>query len=257
MQPQIELNSAHPSRSKWPLSVVIGLGTLLVFAARCPADTVFSDGTFNNADWSVVSEGIGNGGTASGSQATSGGNPGDYRQVSLTVNSAPGGSQPYSVEIAAHLNSTAIYAPAVQGAIGSLDISQDAILLQGSGDGIGEGIALQQDGQTFYSADNLGHGLFITPDHTWTNHQMPGMTAADFFTAADWPYATAGAKPDFSASGDLITLGFYTSGVTNNGSYTVSGGVDNWSLTVHSVPEPTGGCALAVGTLAFFGRRCR
>jgi hypothetical protein len=213
---------------------------LSITTARCLADATYQEGTFNDADWSITSQGVGNGGSASGAQVTSGGNPDDYRHVSLTVNPAPGGSSTYSVELAAHLNSGSVYSPATQGAAGSMSISMDAILLQGSGDGLGEGIALQQDGQIYYSADNLGHGLYITPDFSWTNHQLTGLHAADFFTAADWPYATVGAKPDFSSSGHSITLGFYTSGATNGGSYTESGGVDNWALTVSPVPEP--GC---------------
>jgi hypothetical protein len=41
---------------------------LSITTARCLADATYQDGTFNDADWSITSQGVGNGGSASGAQ---------------------------------------------------------------------------------------------------------------------------------------------------------------------------------------------
>jgi len=51
----------------------------------------FSDDTFDNSDWSIDIFTVGTGGTITGTQINSGGNPGDFRKVTNTLN-APSGS---------------------------------------------------------------------------------------------------------------------------------------------------------------------
>ena len=57
--------------------------------------------------------------------------------------------------------------------------------------------------------------------------------------------------PDFSASGEPITFGFFTalSGGIGGGSVSLTQGYDNWSVVVQTVPEPSPVPALSLWSL--------
>ncbi len=91
----------------------------------------------------------------------------------------------------------------------------------------------------------------------WTTHTQSNLQASDFTIAADAetvPPITTGPHPDFSATGAPITFGYLTTNGTPSTSYTVTGGVDNWSVDVH-VPEPASLSVLALGALPLLRRR--
>ena len=66
-------------------------------------------------------------------------------------------------------------------------------------------------------------------------------------------------EPDFSANGSPIQVGFYRAVATTDHAWTMVTGIDNWQVTIHSVPGPTALSVLPFGALALLrrGRRSR
>src|SRR5262249_55714009 len=150
----------------------------------------FFDGEFAPADWQLETVTSGGGGTVSVAQQTTGGDPGAFRQVTDNVGSGPD----YSIIDGYHWRVGATYDPSTQGAISTIDYSEDAILFSGGGDGEGSGVAIKQAGVIYYA------GYHVTPESTWTHHAYAGLTADDF--------AQGGNRPDFSSNGAPIQFGF-------------------------------------------------
>src|SRR5579863_3400102 len=112
------------------------------------ADVTFSDGTFNNSDWqvSMVFQGY-NGGSVTGSQVASGGNPGAYRSIDTSVN--PIGGNPYSNVLGFNQWLPGTFDPATQGAVSSVDFSIDFLNINTFGNGQGFELALSQGGSLY------------------------------------------------------------------------------------------------------------
>ena len=208
----------------------------LAIASAVNADTVtFSDGTFNSGDWSLNV--LGNG-TATATQMTSGGNPGAFRQVTDNVDGIAMG--------AFQFKNGAVYNPSTQGAILSLDYSEDGIILAGSGN-FGAGGALMQNGVLYSSPSSFS-------DTSWTHRSFTNKDQVFFqrFFNQSGP-----GTPDFSATGGPITFGFWRGAA--EGTYSITSGIDNWSVTLHnnSVPEPAGLALAALPAIALIRRRTR
>jgi hypothetical protein len=210
-----------------------------------PRGVTFADSTFNNADWelAVFSD---TGGTTVAGQQMFGGNPGAFRQITDNITAASG---PNSVSAvwSFHGKISATYSPQTQGAIFTLDYSEDSILLFNSDGGTqGElaGIALRQDGQVYVS-----HG-FITPEYSWVHHDQRNLTANNFgllrsnqMPAGSGNQVDFTQHPDFSVNGTTIEFGFFRANANSpgGGAYTITGGIDNWSVTIPSgFPNPLG-----------------
>jgi hypothetical protein len=183
------------------------------------------------------------GGTQAASQQSSGGNPGDYRYITNTVN-GPAGSTIFGF----HKKIGATYDPQTQGAIGSISYSEDSIMFFGFGEGQATGPALMQDGRIFYGFSPLPPGYLMSNQWSWT-HQTLTSLQADSFVAGFLP--TGSEHPDFSSVGDPIVFGFWRGNATAGGGYTIIAGIDNWSLTVNpAIPAPAplvlGGIGMAL-----------
>lgn len=190
-------------------------------------NVTFTDGTFANGDWNLTPFITGGTGSISATQQLVGGNPGAYRQ---TTNSAAGGAPEM---ISFQMRNGASYDPSKQGVISGIDYSEDSILLKGEGDGLGAGPALEQNGKFYFGP------YFVTPNFVWANHAFSSLLAGDF-TLLDLSkpgFADLTMHPDFSASGAAIQFGFFRS---NHISDTRSGGIDNWSFTIHSAASRVG-----------------
>jgi len=187
-------------------------------------DYVWQDGTFSDSDWDMhVFYKEGNGGTTSAWQVLSGGNPGPFRMIENVVNDAP----PYSGIGAFHRYIPVVYDPAVSGAITTIDYEEDAIMVEGAGDGQATGPAVRQAGVVYY------HWIGGTAYAEWTHLSVYSLTAADF---RDTPYTYL--HPDFSADAPPLEIGFYRANSTYSGGYTILSGIDNWSFTIHT-GQPT------------------
>jgi hypothetical protein len=187
----------------------------------------FPDETFNAGEWNTVLELFGPGGTASAEQVAEGGHPGAYRRISITLNSTQGSATAGQVAVFS-IKPGASYTPSTQGAIRSVDYSEDSILLVGGGGGQTSAPALRQNG-TIYTLV-FGGGAFGTPDGAWTAHSITGLEQDDFRTLT-----SADEHPDFSANGTRIEFGFMRAISTPAGNVggTRTGGIDNWEVTVN------------------------
>jgi hypothetical protein len=169
----------------------------------------------------------GAGGTGAGSHLRFNGQEGaDYRRVTISVNSAGGGSPAQVAVFAFHRRM--VYFPSSDGAIFSVDYSEDSILLSGSGSGQYGAPALRQSGRIYTLLP--GGGAFATPDRSWTRHSLTGLRQNDFRTIA-----SASEHPDFSSSGARIEVGFMrlVTVPAGGGADNQTGGIDNWQLTLH------------------------
>jgi len=206
-------------------------------AVRLFADVSFFDGTFNNADWSTKGE---VGSFISGTQVSSGGNPGPYMRLQTTNITAE--RLMFRIHDGAGLGGTAYtYSPA-SGPISYINGSEDEIAVF-NGSGIGVLPALEQSGKFYYPA----MAFHLNSGSSWVSYSDANLTAGVFRT-----YADATDHPDFSITGTPIILGFACYSTTTGFR---QAGLDNWSVTI-VVPEPSARAflLLGAGTLSLFYR---
>ena len=183
----------------------------------------FSDGVFNTSDWQLTIDEGGNGGSVSFSQESTGGNPDEYLRITDTVNAAP----PYSNIAGVFFNINAIYFPRTQGEIVSLEYSEDSVMFQGWGSGQTAGLALRQNGIIYY-AHYPGSGMINANRNSWTHYSSMSLNAENF---GHWYVPN---HPDFSSKGSPIEFGFYRGNSTPSFSYSITAGIDNWSVTIQN-----------------------
>jgi len=186
------------------------------------AQSSFVDGTFTLSNWSKTDFGPG---TSTMAQQASGGNPGSFLQVSNSVNAG--------LLEAVHLLNTGQYNPATSGGFSRVSFSVDTMNLTFS-----QSIqpVLFQNGVYWFAT---GHAS--TGSGTWTTLQFTNLQASDFIVN---PFQTATGPLDFSATGSPISFGF--AGANSDFFATSVVGVDNFSVTLGAIPEPS-------AYAAFFG----
>ncbi len=219
-----------------PIGVAAGVDEVLITHPFC-LDVRFFDGTFNNANWPFTV--FTNGGTASATQQLTGGNPlAFFRIVNTTPNAAPNA---FGQVFPVFRRLGATYNPQTQGAIASIDYAEDSILIDGSGDGLGAGPALVQNGKSYIGPEH------VTPSFLWTHFTNTNLKASDFdrlLPVSQWSANAATITdptqhPDFSANGVPIQFGFWrgnTTGLGGSGGSQI-GGIDNWTVTIHNTRE--------------------
>jgi hypothetical protein len=204
-------------------------GTVFLESSSTVPTITFADGTFAESDWQLrVFCPAGNGGRVVATQVVSGGASGPYREIEHTLFSAPPGQE--STVASFHWRIGATYDPTAQGAIGSVDYSeQSRNITGGPGEGQGANMALRQDGVVFVGP------YFTTPSSSWQLHAFQNLTVDSFM-----PLQEGGpAHPDFSTSGTPIEFGFLRSNSTaGGGGYTIAGGIDDWTVVVRVDPNP-------------------
>lgn len=144
-----------------------------------------------------------------------------------------------------HIVSSVSYTPSSQGAINSFDFSFDLIFKSQSGGSVpgavGYGALLLQNG-TYYVATGVP---VLSTQTSFTAFSLPALTALDFNDIL----GPGPGNPDFTSTGSLIQLGFFSSNGSSFGGFnnTVSG-IDNLIIAtnnVSAIPVPA--------TLAIFG----
>ena len=187
---------------------------------------VYTDSEFSDNDWDEVVESFGAGGSGGAGQLHFNGQAAaGYRQVTINVNSAGSGSQ---AQVAVFSIKRGIaYFPTTDGAILSITYSEDSIN-QSSGNGQYSAPAIRQNGKLYTLVP--GGKAFSTPEAAWTKHTLTGLTQNDFRTIA-----SAADRPDFSANGARMEVGFMRLVVVQAGGSggEVKGGIDNWQLTLY------------------------
>lgn len=191
----------------------------------------FSDSTFNRADWQTEIVKSGNGGTVTVNQSNAMGSDNSFLQITNTVYQKTRGVN--SDVLGLHWKAGAIYNPQAKGVIEVIHYSEDAILIQGFGEGQAAGLALRQNQQVYLPTPRL-----ITPEPRWTRKELRDLQAQDFVAIG-----TTNQHPDFSTKGAPIQFGFFRANTTTNNEYSITGGIDNWSVSINptaSASEVTG-----------------
>jgi hypothetical protein len=229
-------------------TIFAAVGLAAVIQATPALATIISDGTFNNTDWTAtVLNHSGPPVSFSAVQVSSGGNPGEYRQLQQSYG-GPGSL------ITGHIFHGAQYDPATQGAISSVSYSFDLMLLNGGDSGtVGYGSLLFQGG-SYYLGGNSVLTTIEPVRNLWVHHDLLPLFAGDFLDVSG-----SGAHPDFSATGSPILFGYYGSNGTGISSPTSTlSGIDNWSANVTQVPlipEPTSVLLIVSGLGVLAARR--
>jgi len=206
---------------------VRSLFAVALLAALAPSahaqSTTFTDGTLSDVDWSVTVETLNLGGTATGAQVATSGNPGSWRQIDNTLNSAVGQSFSNTV-YDFHAKAGATFAPASNGPITSIDYAESSLRTAGGQQACG--LALRQNGVIYYGPGFLNPSAF----NSWAPNSQTGLTAATFDALAPGTQ-----YPNFGIGAPPIQFGFYRANSTSVGGAggTTSGGIDNWSVVVH------------------------
>jgi len=202
--------------------VVVRLAIFVATIAIARAQIVYSDGDFGGGNWSFQTS-TSLGASASASRISSGGNPGAYMQISLSMAAGEG----YSVLWA--FNSSAIYDPSTI-AIDTVGYGED--LLQG-GSPQAAGTALLQNGLRYYRY------AWATDAPAWTTRiASPGLSASGYFLDDSQNNGINPLNPNFSILGAPVTFGFFRNiSGTALTDFTTTSRLDNWTTTVTPVPE--------------------
>ncbi len=206
------------------------IGLLLALGSRLSAGTIsFTDDTFANANWQVSKLlKYGTGGSVTGTQALTGGNPGAFRDV---VDIAEYNPQGRSAVLGFHERLGATYNPATAGPITSLGYTYDFRNIDTFGGGQAAAIALVQ-GDKIYQAQMAGTGTVSG----WNSRSGLGLTVNDFQQAIVTSTITVdpNSHPDFGSTGSEIRFGFVTRNASINNRDYLRVGYDNWSFTLHT-----------------------
>lgn len=220
--------------------VQLGLVVFVFVASVANAQIIYSDGDFGGGNWSFQNS-ASLGASGSASRITSGGNPGAYLQVSLSMAAGNG----YSVLWG--FNNSAVYDPA-SGAIDTVGYRED--LLQG-GSPQAAGAALLQNGLRYYRY------TWTTDAPIWTTRiATPDVGASGYLLDDSQNNGVNPLNPNFSILGAPITFGFFRNiSGTALTDFTTTSRLDNWTTTVNPVPEPSVAHLIAATAIAFIVSR--
>jgi len=217
---------------------------LVASAATAPEaganQVVFSDSIYADADWTIVNQF----GLISAGQQPTGGNPGSYRQVALSVGQ--------NIPFVGQLNRNFVYNPSVSGEITGITYKID--LETTNAEGATYLALLSQNGNLYIETMHTGNAS----PNTWLTENIV-LNLADFALLRTNSQGNviidSNSRPDFSVSGSPITFGYeVTAG--GAGFFTSITGIDNdpiiLTVTPSAVPEPTT-VVLSLTALVFMG----
>jgi hypothetical protein len=221
------------------------LGALLLSAVSSAAaqNVSYSQGTFKASDWQQVVTRQTNGWTGSTDLLTSDGNPGSNWLIKSS-RLAPVVTGDIHI---ANINTLFTYNPGTNGAIAALDFSFD--LLGRSSVGYSAPFfgffspVIRQNGELYRVS-----GSGVEPTFVWATSTF------SFTPASSWlsPILGNTSLPDFTSGGGTIEFGyFFAAGgtcPTNNCRETITmASLDNYSVSITAVPEPSTYALMAAG----------
>jgi hypothetical protein len=236
------------------LGVLCPVTAILAMAGATPAaaGTIFTDGTFNLANYQTSPQFLtGTGTSLAPIQCTSCGNPGFALQVTATFPNAPVPPATFDFAEQAFVNLSFLYNPTTQGAITSLFASVDKNLSVNQPSGptpfANTFHPTIEQGGIFYFASIPGPSLPTGPagGQTGYNTISGGLTAADF-TEFDFGTGTSdGTHPNFAGGPMLLGLTQAFSANAPGVTEIATAQYDNLEFAINA-PEPA-----SVGLLGF------
>ncbi len=215
----------------------VGVFIAILMSGVIPcAATTFSDGTFSTLDWDndigifddpqVAGSNPGTS-TAGISRQLSGGTPSAFRQ---SIHNIVRGDVVYTEG----LNTAALYDPARQGAIDSIDFEAD--LRHPNAGATAWQLLIEQNDTKYYS---VPLGAF-EQNTDWQEFSQLNLTEADFDTnplSGFFGELPDGNAPDFSLDGSEMTFGYALGNTLPSGTFfSNTVGIDNWHVEIDIVP---------------------
>lgn len=219
------------------IAAVGGVMPLLLLPAA--NGVTISDGELLATSWAVSYAGSGAGGGANSARLSSGGNPESMRRVQFAVSAAPSSTR-QSIIFALHLRNGFVHNPATSGAITSIALAEDAIMLTSASYPQWTGPMVRQDGVDYIAlGGNSGSILFWTPTSCgpYTAQDFVALDTSDPFDGVD-----ESVHPNFSPSGSPMQVGFFralSSGI-GGGLKSSDCGIDNLVITISTPPACPG-----------------
>lgn len=244
--PKLEARDVGVSSPKFPRysrrvnrvgTAVLAVLGIVFMSQTGAAQTVYEDGTFDLVNWNEYGPFLFPadlvGGDLGSSQLSGDGNPSNHLRFEIEGVPVPLGTSTSAWGIL--INDTAVYDPAVTGAIQAIDFNFDGRLPPGESGTRVLSLAVEQD---TYRWAAIAKRAFVA-NESWLPEQITGLVAADF-TPHTWGEPGQPANPDFSATGSPIAFGVAT-GTSCPASADCSGpaipiavDIDNWKVTVDS-----------------------
>lgn len=238
------------------------LGALLVatLSSILPAHAqiLFEDHDFQASDWTVFNKYSG----AALTQETAGGNPGNFGYI---TGPAPLAASPDFVGELDFIRNGATYVPETSGGISSItvsvdvnptvpnirDIYRDYFLINAGGSLYGYTLASSNYFDISFFHGPIDPSAWVTLTLTITPSTVPNSIYPN--------HGQTITPPDFSAGGSPMQFGFgYLYYIEAYSSNLPTGiGIDNYTVTVNQVPEPTSASFLAFGGLFISLRKRR
>jgi hypothetical protein len=187
----------------------------------------FEDGEFLDAGWAMssVESPSDNPPTFSSTRAEVGGHPDAFRTATYNFASVPSSVRLYYGAL------SAVYDPAVQGAIYVIDFAEDCLHGGVSNLLSYTGPMIEQAGRRFVATKAAMYCMATT----WTAVRRASLDASDF-ELVDGPACGVGEScPDFSSNGAPVRLGLMAGAELSGGlvpPVQTSHGFDNWKVTV-------------------------
>jgi hypothetical protein len=186
---------------------------------------VFSDGEFAPASWQLWPV-VGPNPLAPAhteTQQASGGNPGAWRRMVFTLPAGTGSGY------VAYLSTTAVYDPALQGALKVIDYAEDCLGVSDANTAFAESQLLLVQASRSYVAPDSDKSCLASQWHTAVSRAS--LRAVDFRLFDGPACPSGGSCPDFSATAPPLRLG-YLRLVYGSPGMVVTHGIDNWRVTL-------------------------
>ncbi len=219
--------------------LIIGFSGLICTSFRVTeASLLLSDDFEEGNSWNTVVFSV-NGGTGASPILATGGNPGAYRQMQISLPNAPGGQR--SVAAVINFLDGFFHDPSVSGPVTGFDFSLDLRRDVSASGAVGTGLAVRQAGEIYLANITYFHTAnWVTLSETFGPEDFLRLDATNLQTGEE-----LGSFPDLSVTGAPFEVGFYTRNSTSisGAGYNRTYGIDNWDLAI--IPEPSAHALMA------------
>lgn len=217
------------------VSAILSVSLSFCCLSLALAQVTLTDGDFDAANWQDIVY-LNDTGTSltRAIRVASDGNPGAHREMAFQWNTSGGSAAIYVYS--RFLNAT--YNPSTQGAITTIDYSEDGRVTSDSAGAnsitLPARMGLEQGGIIYRSrVVSVVQNSPFPGD--WTNLALSGLRAGNFIKGDDT--VPGPDNPDFSASGGVINLGYIRANSNHLADREIVTSIDNWSVTINQAGD--------------------